>query len=68
MKTGNCPHGVRWFTIIGLYIAATPAIASISDLAKTTETITIDGVLDEVAWQHATKIQIDNETMPGDLK
>jgi len=66
VKTGNCPHGVRWFTIIGLYIAATPAIASISDLAKTTETITIDGVLDEVAWQHATKIQIDNETRPGE--
>jgi len=47
-------------------IAATPAIASISDLANTTETITIDGVLDETAWQHATKIQIDNETRPGE--
>ena len=65
MKTGHCPHRFRWFTIIGLCIAATPAIASISDLAKTTETITIDGVLDEAAWQHATKIQIDNETGPG---
>ena len=66
MKTGNCPQRVRWFTIIGLHIAATPAIASISDLANTTEAITIDGVLDEAAWRHATKIQIDNETRPGE--
>ena len=66
LKTGNCPQRAHWFTIIGLYIAATPAIADISVLASTTETIKIDGILDEAAWQHATKIQIDNETRPGE--
>jgi hypothetical protein len=66
VKTGNCPQRVHWFTIIGFLLAATPAVSKDWDLPSTTDTIKIDGVLDEAAWQHATKIQIDNETEPGE--
>jgi len=49
-----------------LCLAASQVSAGISNLASTTDAIKIDGVLDEAAWQHATKIDIDIETKPGE--
>jgi len=60
------PQYAGWIMIFGFFLAATPVVAGISGLASTTDTIKIDGVLDEAAWQHATKIQIDYETRPGE--
>ena len=60
------PHIVRWITIFGIVLAATPAVATISGIPRTADTIKIDGILDESAWQHAVRIQIDNETRPGE--
>ncbi len=62
----KCPKYLGWITFIGFFLAATPVAAGISGLATTTDVIKIDGVLDEAAWQHATKIQIDYETRPGE--
>ncbi len=66
VKKIKCPQYVGWITIFGLFLAATPAVSKDWDLASTTDTIKIDGVLDEAAWQHATQIPIDNETRPGE--
>ncbi len=55
-----------WIVPGVLCLASCPVSASITDLASTTDTIKIDGVLDEAAWQHATKINMDTETRPGE--
>lgn len=41
-------------------------MASIADLPRTDGKISIDGVLDDEAWQDATRIEIDTETRPGE--
>lgn len=45
---------------------ATGQAASISILPHTDGAISIDGVMDEAAWQDATAIDIDIETRPGE--
>jgi len=47
---------------------ALPALsnASINELPSTEQTIRIDGVLDDDAWQDALQIDIDVETKPGE--
>ncbi len=42
------------------------AVASIADLPRTGGSISIDGLLDEAAWQDAAKIDLDKETRPGE--
>ena len=45
---------------------AVPAWATIADLPRTSAEITIDGVMDEPAWQEATRVDLDYETRPGE--
>ena len=49
-------------------LALPPAIAaaSIVDLSQTNLEIRVDGILDEKAWDGATRIEIDTETRPGE--
>jgi len=35
-------------------------------MPRTSDAITIDGVMDEAAWRQATQISLDNETHPGE--
>ncbi|MEM9333867.1 MAG: carbohydrate binding family 9 domain-containing protein [Pseudomonadota bacterium] len=42
------------------------AWAAVIDLPKTTETVRIDGVIDEVAWRSAARVVIDIETRPAE--
>jgi hypothetical protein len=44
---------------------APPVIAG-HTVNRATSTITVDGVLDEAAWQQATSIALDYEWLPGD--
>jgi len=53
-------------SLLALILVSSPAFSNISSLPRTGETITIDGVLDEDAWKHATQIDINNETNPGE--
>lgn len=53
-------------TITVLCAAVQPAIATVANLPHTDETIKIDGILDEKAWNDATQILIDIETHPGE--
>ncbi len=43
-----------------------PAWASVADLPRTSAEITIDGVIDEPAWQEATQVHLIFETRPGE--
>ena len=43
-----------------------PAWASVADLPRTSAEITIDGVIDEPAWQEATRVDLNYETRPGE--
>ncbi len=58
------------FNCIALCLALFPvspmAWANIAELPTTDRKITIDGVIDEDAWQDATRIDIDTETRPGE--
>ena len=47
-------------------LAAPVAGAAPASLPNTAEEITIDGVMDEPAWQDATQIDLDIETRPGE--
>ncbi len=47
-------------------LAGVAVVAAPANLPSTTDPITIDGVMDEAAWQHATQISIDTETNPGE--
>jgi len=59
-----CQHVPGWALVLSLL----PAIgaASTAELQRTEGTFEIDGLLDEVAWQHATRIEINKETRPGE--
>lgn len=48
-----------WLICLPLRVAAT-----IPDIPKITDTINIDGKLDDIAWQHAATLQINNITWP----
>ena len=45
---------------------AVPAWGSFADLPRTSAEITIDGVMDEPAWQDATRVDLEYETRPGE--
>lgn len=47
-------------------LLATGAAAEPAYLPNTSDVIKIDGVLDEAAWQHATRIDLNIETRPGE--
>jgi len=49
----------------GLFAVAGSSFAS-PELPQTGGEISIDGVMDEEAWQHAARIEIDTETRPGE--
>jgi len=55
---------------LGVFVLAAqlpfPAIASDLDLPRTAAKITVDGMLDETAWDNATRVDIDIETRPGE--
>ncbi len=55
-------------TVSLVLFLALPAMsdASIKELPSTEQTIRIDGVLDEDAWQDAIQIDLDVETKPGE--
>jgi hypothetical protein len=57
---------MRQGLFVCLACAPLAAIASIPDLPRTDDKITIDGVMDEAAWAHAIAIPIDIETQPGE--
>jgi hypothetical protein len=50
---------------LGLLLTS-QAVAVIATIPRTTESIRIDGVLDEPAWQQAAQIRLDFETDPGE--
>ena len=54
--------------VVGSALAVLPAVAlgSVTELPRTERVFSIDGVLDEPAWQDATRIEIDTETRPGE--
>jgi len=51
---------------VALLLTWPTARATIAELPSTDRGITIDGVIDEDAWQDATRIDIDTETRPGE--
>ncbi|MDJ0751608.1 MAG: DUF5916 domain-containing protein [Woeseiaceae bacterium] len=51
---------------LALLLAWPAAQANIAELPSTDREITIDGIIDEEAWQDATRIDIDTETRPGE--
>ena len=42
------------------------SVATIADLPRTSQKITIDGVIDEAVWQDAVRVDINIETRPGE--
>jgi hypothetical protein len=56
----------RCIAILTASLLAGDAFAVTSDLPRTTDVITIDGVMNEAVWQTATQIKIDTETQPGE--
>jgi len=50
----------------GVMLVPTATMATISDIPRTNQEISIDGVLDDLAWTNATQINIDIETNPGE--
>lgn len=56
--------------IVGLALLSaslpTIAVAKFAQLPRTNGSITIDGLLDDPAWQDAAQIDIDKETRPGE--
>ena len=52
--------------VIGLLVLPVPALAIVAELPRTTDTITIDGVLDEAVWRNAVRVDLQYETDPGE--
>jgi len=55
----------NWIGFVACTVAASAGAAP-ANLPHTSDEITIDGVMDEPAWQQAVQIKIDIETRPGD--
>ncbi|MBT8100726.1 MAG: carbohydrate binding family 9 domain-containing protein [Gammaproteobacteria bacterium] len=53
-------------TLLIVCLIAPSASANVANLPRTDQPVKIDGVLDDIAWQHATQIEIDTETNPGE--
>ena len=53
-------------TLLAIAAWTAPAGANIASLPETASAIEIDGVMDEDAWQFATRVEIDKETNPGE--
>ena len=51
-----------WLCCLSTAVAA----VNTAKLPRTSDSITIDGVLDEIAWQQATRIDLDFEIEPGE--
>lgn len=49
-----------------MLLTAQPAWSAVVSLPRTTESVRIDGVIDEAAWRSATRVVIDVETRPGE--
>jgi hypothetical protein len=58
--------GIGFLTLSILTLPPAIAAASIVDLSRTNLEIRVDGILDEKAWEGATRIEIDTETRPGE--
>lgn len=52
--------------VVSIAVLSTQGWANIAELPRVEGAIKIDGVLDDDAWQHATRIIIDTETRPGE--
>ncbi|MGI9257961.1 MAG: DUF5916 domain-containing protein [Gammaproteobacteria bacterium] len=57
---------ICFLATVALCLLFVDAVARVSNLPRTDSPIKIDGILDEDAWQHATQIEIDTETNPGE--
>jgi len=53
-------------SLIAMFSVPPLALANLAYLPHTDEAVTIDGFIDEEAWKHATQIEIDTETDPGE--
>ena len=49
-----------------LLLVSLPAWAEVVSLPKTSDEIRIDGVMNEPAWQLASRVSLDFETRPGE--
>ena len=66
MNSSELPPYRSFAIAIALILAPPALLANITSLSSTNTVVTIDGVLDEEAWQYATQIQIATETNPGE--
>ncbi|MDJ0940306.1 MAG: DUF5916 domain-containing protein [Woeseiaceae bacterium] len=64
-RRGESIGFLRVGTLVAL-LSPGVALASLGDLPRTDQAISIDGVLDEDEWRDATRIEIDTETRPGE--
>lgn len=56
----------RCIAVLAALLLSGNSFAVNSELVRTNDVITIDGVMDEAVWQTATQIEIDTETDPGE--
>jgi hypothetical protein len=56
----------RWIAVALASFWTLPSAFSATNLPATDLPVTVDGVLDEEAWQAAVRIEIDTETRPGE--
>ncbi|MDJ0911791.1 MAG: DUF5916 domain-containing protein [Woeseiaceae bacterium] len=60
-------HSYSLRSLLGLVLLAPGlAAANVGDIPRTDQSISIDGAMDEEAWQNATQISLDFETRPGE--
>ncbi|MDH3351549.1 MAG: carbohydrate binding family 9 domain-containing protein, partial [Gammaproteobacteria bacterium] len=57
------PHCI---SIMAMLLVSPLTFANIATLPRSSELVTIDGLMDEEAWKYATQIKIDTETNPGE--
>ncbi|MBT8101322.1 MAG: carbohydrate binding family 9 domain-containing protein [Gammaproteobacteria bacterium] len=59
---------VRLQPALCAFFAGLPAasLAAVLELPRTATDISIDGILDEAAWQDALQVELDKETRPGE--
>lgn len=59
-------YSSRYVTTLVCCLLASHSLANSANLPTTTDSITIDGIMNEAAWQQATQINVDIETHPGE--
>lgn len=60
-------HSNSLKSLLGLLLLVPGYVAAnVGDIPRTDQSISIDGTMDEAAWQDAAQIEIDVETRPGE--